>query len=188
MKKQIVATALAAAVASCMGLAGCSGDNSTAPKADSSAGAKMEAGQVANPIHYTDAAGVLEATGIELTPPKNIKDNSVVFSYVDDGENALIAQMTFTTKSGLDYTYRAQATSSTEPIDISGMYYTWTCTEGATVGHCEATVSSCDDATVCTWLDAAPGIAYSLSAGGKVPAKDIATLATHIFAPAQGEN
>lgn len=194
--RKIAPVLLAALLAiGCMFAVGCSQEQKQAPEGGSSQSTQEQAaggkdGQVLNPLVESDKAGVLEATGLELDPPADAAKGSAAYFYIDMGEDAApIAELRFTDANGVEFTYRAQSSSSTVAEDISGMNYAWSAfaKPAGNVAHLEATYSRCPDATVCTWFDVAPGINYSLSCDTELSKDEMLAVANSIFVPTQGE-
>ncbi len=140
-----------------------------------------------NPIHETDEAGLIEATGISLPAPEDAAD--VSWSYIELTGEAPIAQMHFNL-DGKNAWLRAQATDKTELSelpDISGLYYDWNENGEDEVAYCRATVHTNGEAGYITWLDVVPGVQYCLgmSEGASVP--ELVLLANQAFVPLQGD-
>lgn len=196
--RKIAPVLLAALLAlGCMTAVGCSQGQKQAPESNASQGAQQQAsaedegdGQVLNPLVESDKAGVLEATGLKLDPPADATQGSAAYFYIDMGEDASpIAELRFTSTDGVEFTYRAQTSSTIEPTDISGMNYSWTkiAQPAGSVAHLEASYTGCPDATVCTWFDVVPGIDYSLSADAELSVDEMLAVANSVFVPAQSE-
>lgn len=172
------------------------------------AGCAHEKTELPNPVHSTDAAGLCEATGIQLEAPEGAAD--VCYGYIE-GEGTLIAQVNFSL-NGIAYTYRASSTAETaffEGADISdptaiseaadaavgkgaelaGLYYDkWKGTAVVDIGYCEG-VYACasDELSFAAWIDVVPGIMYSLTADGKAAQEELLSVAETVFVPMQGE-
>jgi hypothetical protein len=143
---------------------------------------------IANPWTESDATGVLNATGFELTAPEGATD----VSYAYMAETGL-AQISYA-KDGIDWTYRVQVAD--ELTDISGMYYEWKSEEVGTVSDREAIYytftnlndDTTDDIMLVNWYDMVTGVTYSLSAvAGDLNGVDIQVIAESIYEPLQGE-
>ena len=131
---------------------------------------------MANPMEETDAAGLLEKTGLSFGEVEGAQD---VKYFVINGE---LGDMQLK-KDGVDYDVRIQ--SAAEYTDISGMNYEWTSEEDVTVGGRDGKLCKCDEAAVVLWYDVAPGIMYSVSAASADA--DVMAVAEAAFAPLQGE-
>ena len=75
-----------------------------------------------NPIHETDAKGLVQATGIPLPAPRGAED--VRYCWIELVNDAPIAQMEFTLDGARAFLC-AQPTAGFEPEDISGLYFDW---------------------------------------------------------------
>jgi len=137
-----------------------------------------------NPVHETDEAGLLEATGLTLPTPEGAEN--VHRSYIDMAGEAPIAQLAFTIGDKAA-TLRAQANGAVRPADISGLYYDWTESGTAQVGYCDAELHTNGAAGYIAWADAAPGILYNLSMTEGADAETLTDLANAAFFPLQGD-
>lgn len=135
-----------------------------------------------NPWLESSAEEILELDGVHFVCP-------------EDAENILyhrlpaerISQMQFDL-AGIHYTARIQPADAF--TDISGMYYEWNSETKETIGYLEATILKAagenEQAALCLFYDAAPGLMYSLSAVGE-EAADILAAAKAVYVPVQGE-
>lgn len=137
-----------------------------------------------NPVHETDEAGLLGATGLTLPTPEGAEN--VRRSYIDMAGEAPIAQLDFTL-DGKAATLRAQANGAVRPADISGLYYDWTENGTAQVGSRDAELHTNGAAGYIAWADAAPGILYNLSMTEGADAETLTALANAAFFPLQGD-
>ena len=187
MKRTIsVVSAAIAAGALAFALAGCGCTvNINNTGSDSSSDSTSTSEGMENPVTESDEQGVVEATGIDLPVPAGVED--AAWSYIDDGSDNLIAQVTFT-YNGKTCTMRAQSTGDIEAYDISGMYYTWTAEAAGDVGNCDAAAFTCSECGYVQWLDVVPGIDYCFAVEEPgITTEELFTMATECFVPMQGE-
>ena len=177
MKKAAIIMALVLAVM-CI-FAGCAKEEEPAPAVEPGFAG------LANPMVETTADELINTFGFRFG---DIEGAENVKYFLINGD---LAQMSFT-KDGLDYTARIQ--SAGEFTDISGLNYTWTVTDDCKVGYSDGKamrfISDTEQIDLCEWYDIAPGIMYSLSAGGEgadLDGFDITAIANQIFVPLQGE-
>lgn len=71
--------------------------------------------------------------------------------------------------------------------DISGLYYDWELTRNTFVSLRYAVVNVSGDVGYVKWVDAVPGIQYSLSMTEGANDKLLIELAEKVFDPVQGE-
>ena len=175
---------------------------------------------VANPVHETDVAGMVDpitssifAFGIPLPTgayAAMVLDD-VVYGYIDAAseDESAIAQVTFTL-DGESYTYRAVPTAETELLSsgsddmiameeevnaaiekgaaLAGLHYDkWKTFGQVDVSYCRAIYAkAADKVSFIAWIDAVPGIMYSISADG-VDQFTLMDVAAKSFVPAQGD-
>lgn len=166
---------------------------------------------VANPVHETDAQGLVDETGIALDAPKGAED--VVYAYIDaaSDEESAIAQVTFKL-DGKAYTYRAAMTDEVDLMDglngsdmnkvkermnaatekgaaLAGLNYdSWKNSASVEVSYCKGVYAHSKEApSFIAWLDVAPGVLYSLSADDEVDQMVLYKIANSTFVPMQGE-
>lgn len=137
-----------------------------------------------NPVHETDEAGLLEATGLTLPTPEGAEN--VRRSYIEITGEAPIAQLDFSLH-GKTAALRAQANGAVKPADISGLFYDWTENGPAQVSYCDAELHTNGTAGYIAWADAAPGILYNLSMTEGADAATLTALANAAFFPLQGD-
>ena len=183
MKKTALIMAIVLAVM-CL-FAGCGKTEQPAADPETPAVEDPVNASLANPMVETTADDIINTFGFRFGEIEGAQD---VKYFLINGD---LAQMSFT-KDGLDYTARIQ--SAGEFTDISGMNYTWTVTDDCKIGYsdgkCMRYISDTEQVDLCEWYDIAPGIMYSLSAGGEgadLDGFDITAIANQIFVPLQGE-
>ena len=145
--------------------------------------AAEEAANMPNPMHEVTREEMTDVLGIDLEAPAGAKD--AVYYIIDDGANSKIAQLSFV-MDGKEYTYRAQATDSTEGYDNTGNYFTPEGEAQVQVDYNTATLLMGKDTASMYWIDVAPGINYSLSCNGQVSQDDMTATAAALFKPVQG--
>ena len=138
---------------------------------------------LANPLHETNAAELVEKTGFSMEAPE--KAENIQYFYIDSADdNDLIAEMRFCL-DGTDYCYRMKGSAQEE--DISGMYYTWENETEAKIAYNTAKLCWNDDKEgVITWYDIVPGVMYSLAVTDKANPADLCSCASSLFQPLQG--
>lgn len=165
---------------------------------------------LANPVHEATAEEVLEATGLSLEAPEEATD--VTFSFIDGTEDSeAIAQMNFKL-DGKTFCYRAQACDLTEvtadaPEDaqidtllgnvadaletaksLTGMYGEYSSFGTTLISDREGITAFNQGKDGFTyWLDAVPGVRYSLSMDKKADQETLEETAALVFVPVQGE-
>ena len=137
-----------------------------------------------NPVHQTDEAGLVQATGISLPAPEGAEDAR--WSYIDSGKGNPVAQLDFRA-DGKEVCLRAQATGELEIGDISGLHYTWSENADAEVQGRAAKLFLSGEIGYIAWLDTVPGILYNLSMTEGASAETLTTLANSAFVPLQGD-
>lgn len=141
--------------------------------------AAEETGMV-NPWRETTAEELMQTLGVEFGVPEDAED--VVYRMLE-AEN--LAEMQFSWR-GAQCCARIVPTAEFE--DISGFFYDWDSEEECEIGWCAGRVMCVENAIVCLWYDAAPGLMYSVGAILPPDAQvEILTLAEMIYIPAQGE-
>lgn len=143
---------------------------------------------IPNPIHETDEAGIVAATGISLPAPSAAED--VSWSYIERGDAAPLAQMQFTL-DGKKAFLRAQTTGKTnldDLEDISGLYYDWTAETEEQVAYCKAKVCTNGEVGYVAWLDVVPGVQYCLGMTEGAGTQELVKLANQVFVPLQGDS
>jgi hypothetical protein len=149
-------------------------------------GADGENVGLANPWVESSESEILETLGLKLNVPDGATDVTYLMS-----ESLQMMEMDFVLDGG-SYTARVCADGATEVTDISGMYYEWEYEEDDTVANRPAKVKICmstdPQAEVICWVDAVPGLSYSLSTTGPdLNGLDIAVIAEAVFAEMQGD-
>ena len=140
---------------------------------------------IPNPMSETDAEGLAQALGVSFNAVEGADD---VTYYIIDNKTA---EMQFKRD---DVKFNARVQAAVSFTDISGMFFDWTSVEDCTIGGCEGKdMKYQNEAEVCLWFDAAPGLMYSLSANPDVSATDIAgadiiAVAEEIYNPMQGDS
>jgi hypothetical protein len=140
--------------------------------------------ELPNPIHETDAGGLVQATGIPLPPPVGAEE--VRYSYLELADESPLAQMAFRL-NGDEAILRAQPFAGTEPSDISGLFYDWTVNTVSEVKHCRAEVHTDGEAGYIAWVDVAPGLLYNLGMSSGADAEKLTALANLAFYPVQAD-
>lgn len=179
MKKNLT-IALCLLLAAAM-LAACGGAQSPAPTEE------PQQASMANPMHETDAEGLVESTGISLPAPEYASD--VSWSYIELTGEAPIAQMHFTLGDKNAF-LRARATDKTDLSDIpdiSGLHYNWNTSAEDEVAHCRASVYTNGEAGYIAWLDVMPGVQYCLGMTEGASVLELVKLANQVFVPQQGD-
>ena len=134
-----------------------------------------------NPIEIFDSYdGQLQRCGLKLLAPEGA-ENIVIKTIA--GKTA----ETDFTLNGVEYYYRAEPTGELETYDMSGLYYSWTKTEQAKVGYCDATVYTGESCGYVSWLDVVPGINYNLCSDKSGDDAALVEAANLVFAPTQGD-
>lgn len=136
-----------------------------------------------NPLHETDEDGLAAAVGIPLPAPEGAEE--LRWSWIELSGDKPIAQMNFTL-DGRRYYLRAQAASSLEAEDISGLYFDWTESGEAEVAYCPAVWHTNGEAGYIAWIDAVPGIVYNLGMTEGASAELLIAAANAVFVPVQG--
>lgn len=137
-----------------------------------------------NPIHETDAEGLVRATGIPLPAPEGAED--VRYCWIELVNDAPIAQMDFTLDGARAFLC-AQPTAGFEPRDISGLYFDWSEAGAAEVSYCKAALYTNGEAGYIAWVDVVPGILYNLGMTQGASADRLVELANAAFVPVQGD-
>ena len=138
-----------------------------------------------NPWREVTAEELEQSLGVAFGIPEGAENISYAMI---EGEG--LAEMRFTWYE-MDYTARIKPAAAFE--DISGLYYdTWDYEDDCTVGYCEGRVMRAHDdegmVDLCLWYDVAPGLMYSVSAGGRdLDGFDILAAADALFVPMQGD-
>lgn len=196
MKKVIAllaAAAISAAMTGCSTAQESSADTSKESGTENTADAlgteeTSEDTQMENPWTETDAEGIAEATGFEMSAPEGA--SKVSYSYMK--ENGL-AQMSYML-DGADWNYRMQ--EADELTDISGLYYTWDSESDGEVsglsaqyyGYAASDEENAEMVQLVNWYDAVTGVTYSLSASGTdLDGMDLQVYAEAVYQPLQGE-
>ena len=136
---------------------------------------------IANPIEIFDSYdGQLQRCGLKLLAPEGA-ENVVIKTIA--GKTA----ETDFTLNGVEYYYRAEPTGELKTYDMSGLYYSWTKTEQAKVGYCDAEVRTGDSCGFVSWLDVVPGINYNLCSDKCGDAAKLVETANLVFVPTQGD-
>lgn len=136
--------------------------------------------RTANPWTLTTAEELMQTLGVEFGVPEDAEN--VVYRMLES-EN--LAEMQFGWR---DAEYSARIKPAAVFEDISGFYYRWNAEETCEIGWCEGRIMRTDEATVCLWYDAAPGLMYSVGTVAPADAEvDIRALAEMIYIPTQGE-
>ena len=163
---------------------------------------KSKKSDASNPMVETDYKGMVEATGIDLPAPDGAKD--VEYRYYKNDPK--MAEVEFEL-GDVEYTLRAQTTSLTSAAiaeediakidadllrskygDISGIYCEWKLFATVQISNCDGYYAAGGEYSIVNWLDAAPGIMYSLSTDDDdVSQQTIMDVATKSFKPVQGE-
>ena len=138
---------------------------------------------VVNPIREVTREEMLAEVGIPLKVPDDATD---VAYHVIVGEST-IAQVKFSV-NGVEYCLRACTTGEFEPIDISGLYYSWEVKEEAEVGYCVGEVFLVGEVGYIAWLDVVPGINYNLSVKEGATKEILLEMANEVFVEVQGDN
>ena len=134
-----------------------------------------------NPIEIFDSYDAqLQRCGLKLLAPEGAED--IVIKTIA-GKTA----ETDFTLNGVEYYYRAEPTAELATYDMSGLYYTWTKTEQAKVGYCDAAVYTGDGCGYVSWLDIVPGINYNLCSDKSGDAAKLVETANLVFVPTQGD-
>lgn len=94
-------------------------------------------------------------------------------------------EVQFTT-GGKEAYARAQATAELEPIDFSGLSYTFTESDAEVSGR-PAKVCLADSCGYISFLDVVPGIAYNVCINAPTTADELIALAETCYFPMQGE-
>jgi len=137
-----------------------------------------------NPLKEMSREELVEATGIDLGAPENAEE--LVYSLISLEDSAPIAQLKFKL-DGEELCYRAQSMAGQNAADISGMYYQWEIEKHVFVNMNYAVVYCSGDAGYIKWIDAAPGIQYSLSMNEGADKDKLIELAEAVFAPVQAD-
>ena len=187
MKKRLFLILCIAALA--LSLAACSSPapapvETSAPAVAETPAPTAEPVALPNPIHETDAEGLVQATGIPLPAPEGAED--VRYCWIELTDGAPIAQMEFTLDGARAF-LRAQPTAGFEPEDISGLYFDWSKASAAEVSYCKAALYTNGEAGYIAWVDAVPGLLYNLGMSQGASADTLITLANAAFVPVQGD-
>ena len=75
-----------------------------------------------NPVKEVTAEEMTDLTGISLKVPQGAED--IRYNVIEADGMMPMAQMTFTYQEN-EVFLRAQSVDDTEPVDISGLYYSW---------------------------------------------------------------
>ena len=119
-----------------------------------------QAAGLANPWEDLTADALREASGLSFHVPEGAEN--VIYRYLPSES---LAEMQFTLDSD---EFCARIQPSSEPADISGMYFEWENEEAISINGCPGTISQAkadseDWVELCRWYDAAQGLQYSLS-------------------------
>ena len=126
-----------------------------------------------------------EKCGIDLGSPDGA--DNMVYSLIELNEGMPVAQLRFSL-DGHELCLRAQVmTHDSMAGDISGLYYEWEITQNTFVDLRYAVVNICGDLGYIKWVDAVPGIQYSLSMTEGADEKLLVELAEKVFNPVQTE-
>lgn len=140
---------------------------------------------IANPIKEMSRQELAEKSGIDLGAPEGATD--MVYSLIDLSEGLPVAQLRFDL-DGHELCLRAQAMNSESMAgDISGLYYEWELKQNTFVSLRYAVVNICGDIGYIKWVDAVPGIQYSLSMTEGADDELLVELAEKVFYPVQDE-
>lgn len=140
---------------------------------------------IVNPIKEMSRQELIEQCGIDLGAPEGAEN--MVYSLINIGEAEPVAQLRMSL-DGHELCLRAQGMSAAAPAgDISGMYYEWEHTRNVFVSMLYAVVNVSGDIGYIKWIDAAPGIQYSLSMTEGASEELLIELAEKVFHPTQGE-
>lgn len=138
---------------------------------------------IANPVKEMSRQELIENTGIDLGSPEGA--DNLVYSMIELSDETPLAQLRFTL-DGYELCLRAQAISADAAADdISGLYYQWEYTKNVFVSLRYAVVNVSGDVGYVKWVDAAPGIQYSLSMTQGAEAELLIELAEKVFYPTQ---
>ena len=141
---------------------------------------------------------MIDATGMEIDAPSDA--SNIQYNIIGYEEEYPIAEVQFELDEQ-SYSYRAKSTSllklyeseddmmdDTEAVtDISGLSDTWTASALQDISYCDGVEYKSKKHDVVIWLDAVPGILYSLS----TTINDdlfIADVANEIFVSTQGDS
>ena len=138
---------------------------------------------VVNPIREVTREEMLPEVGIPLKVPDDATD---VVYHVIAGES-MIAQVKFNVND-VEYCLRACATGEFEPVDISGLYYTWEVQEEVEVGYCVGEVFFAGEVGYVAWLDIVPGLNYNLSVKEGATKEILVEMANTVFVEVQGDS
>lgn len=138
---------------------------------------------IGNPYIETTKEEMQKETGLVIDAPYGVEDGK--YFIVNDGENKS-AQVIFNVGEH-ELTYRAEFTDLAEGYDTTGLFYTWDEEKEVEVGHCKATIMICDEAKGIYWLDAEPGINYSLSCVSDIDEGQFTGLANLCYASTNGD-
>lgn len=111
--------------------------------------------------------------------------SDVRYFIIEDGDSKM-DQVTYTL-DGRDFCYRMQSTKEVASYDMSGIYSKNWKIEDAKVSYCDAVFMTCSDGSVIHWLDAVPGINYTLSCTKQLTSAELSGAADSLFVPMQGE-
>ena len=137
-----------------------------------------------NPVKEVTAEEMTDLTGISLKVPQGAED--IRYNVIEADGMMPMAQMTFTYQEN-EVFLRAQSVDVTEPVDISGLYYSWKENFQAEVGYCKAEGFLEDNAGYLSWIDVVPGIAYNLGMTENADREFLTELANAVFLPLQEE-
>lgn len=137
-----------------------------------------------NPVKEVTDEEMADLTGISFKVPEGAK--GIRYTVIEADGMMPMAQMTFTYQ-GKDMFLRAQSVDVTEPVDISGLYYSWEENFEAEVGYCKAEGFLGDHAGYLRWIDVVPGIAYNLGMTENADRETLIELANDVFLPLQEE-
>ena len=184
--------AVAVSLVMLLGLAACGQGGKTAETPQSSG-----AVQLANPWRDVTEEEAKALCPVSFRVPEGAQNAvwSVMDSAADpSGVPGALVQLSFDL-DGNSFTAREQRTADKE-ADLSGMYYTWTVQDEATLRSwsgegmackCFRFVGENEYADLCTWFDAASGVAYSLGVAAKdLDGFDLLAIA-EAMAPTGGE-
>lgn len=165
-------------------LSACGGTKAALPAATSVPAETEAPTALPNLVHETGAEGLTRATGLSLPAPEEAEN--LRYSWVELSDEPPIAELRFTL-DGDELLLRAQAHAEPEPDDISGLVEDWALVQSCEVAGRRAVVYTGSTAGHIDWIDAAPGILYSLGMKQGASAEKLISLAERVFTPLQGD-